>query len=285
MSIPKNHHYISQSHIKNFFNNHDEAIYLYDKESKRLFSKNTTKSIFSERNLNTKRNDDGTYDYCSIETELGKHFETDFPHWCEIVRNFIISEELDSEPTRNALQSLARYGLIAESRTPRNKKTIDEAMYKCLVEIFRDGLKSLPDELAKFFEFNEDVKYTNTGSYVEFANEVFEVMGELCFSIHIPKDKDDYFILPDFGAVRLRARINDHFNPYAKDIAYIGLPLSSKIYIHFFSGKLKVFPVKPGIHYRTSEEVELLNKANIEYAKQFIACEHSEYLKRFTADI
>jgi len=284
MSIPKNHHYISQGHIKNFFNHDEKAIYLYDKKSKRLFSKNTTKSIFSERNLNTKRNDDGTYDYSSIEAELNQYFEKDFPYWCKTVQDFVASEESDNDTAHDALHSLAGYGLIAESRTPRDKKIIDNAIYNGLTEIFGSGMENLPEELAKYFEFNEEVKYTNTGSYVEFANEVFEAMGDLFFSIEIPKGREDYFILPDFGAVMQRYRINDHFNPDAKDIAYIGLPLSSKMYIHFFSGKLKVFPVQPGIHFRTSGEVALLNKANYDYARQFIACENHEYLKKFTTD-
>ncbi len=51
MSTPKNHHYITQAHIRNFFNKEDKCIYLYDKKSKRFFTKNTSKSIFSEKNL------------------------------------------------------------------------------------------------------------------------------------------------------------------------------------------------------------------------------------------
>lgn len=67
MSTSKNHHYISQAHIKNFFNKQTNCIYLYDKRSKRFSTKNTSKSVFSEKNLNTKKNSSEDFDYSSIE--------------------------------------------------------------------------------------------------------------------------------------------------------------------------------------------------------------------------
>lgn len=283
MSIPKNHHYITQAHIRNFFNKEDKCIYLYDKKSKRFFTKNTSKSIFSEKNLNTKRNAIGDYDFSSIETELSQYFENDFPTHFDTIRQYIEEKNLTNE-VNNSLLSIASYGLIAELRTPRHKKHVDNTLYNGMKDIMSIATDELREGFERAFSFNEEVKYTNTINYKDFANKVLGAMGDLIFSIEIPKNKEDFYILSDFGAATTRERINDYFNPDAKDIAYIGLPLSSKIYIHFFSSKLKFFPRPPGIHYITSEQVYLLNKANFDYTNQFIACENTEYIKNFIQD-
>lgn len=149
----------------------------------------------------------------------------------------------------------------------------------------KDIMSIATDELRAGFErafsFNEEVKYTNTTNYKDFVSKVLGAMGDLIFSIEIPENKEDFYILSDFGAATTRERINDYFNPDAKDIAYIGLPLSSKIYIHFFSSKLKFIQRPPGIHHIDSNKVYLLNKANYDYTNQFTACESGEYLQSF----
>lgn len=149
---------------------------------------------------------------------------------------------------------------------------------KIIMEMGTDGLKA---GYKRFFDFDDEVKYSNSLNYIEFANKVIKAMGDLVFSIEIPQNKNDYFILPDFGAATMRARINNYFNPDAKDIAYIGLPLTSKLYLHFSSSKLEILPRPPGIHYIASEQVYMLNKANYNYAQKTIACENLEYLQNF----
>jgi hypothetical protein len=100
MSIPKNHHYISQAPIKNFFNKEKNEIYLFDKNQNRRFKKNRAKSIFSEKNLNTKRTKHDKYDYSIIEEELNQNFEKDFPGCVEIVKKLIkINKLYDSYKT------------------------------------------------------------------------------------------------------------------------------------------------------------------------------------------
>lgn len=278
MSVPKNHHYISQAHIKNFFNTEKNEIHLFDKIQNRHFKKNTTKSIFSEKNLNTKRLEDNTYDYSTIEEELNQNFEKDFPSCVEIVKNFIETKNLNDE-TQEALLYLSGYGLIAELRTPFRKKHTDDILKNGMKIIMEMGTDELKEGYKRFFGFDDEVKYSNSLNYIEFANNVIKAMGDLVLSIEIPQNENDYFILPDFGAATVRERINKHFNPDAKEIAYIGLPLTSKLYLHFCSSKLKILPKPPGIHYVTSEQVYMLNKANYEYARRTIACANIEYLQ------
>lgn len=280
MSTPKNHHYISQGHIKNFFDIKKNEIHLYDKQLSRYFIKNSSKSIFSEKNLNTKRDNGGNYDYSSIEAELNQYFEKDFPRWCKLVEKFVQDLKFDDQ-LNNAMLSLAGYGIISEFRTPTYKRRVDHAIYNGMKNFMGIATDDLRAGFEQAFNFNDEVKYTNIGNYTDLANKILKGMGQLRFSIEIPANENDYFILGDFGAATMRERINDYFNLDAEDIAYVGLALSSKIYIHFFSNKLRSFPRPPGISYATSEQVYLLNQANFKYAQKLIACENQLYLKSF----
>jgi hypothetical protein len=123
MNTPKNHHYITQAHIKNFFNKQTKCICLYHKRSKRFFTKNISKSTFSEKKLNTKTNASGGYDYSSIEIELSQYFEKDFPSHFNIIKQYIEEKDLSND-VNNSLLALASYGLIAELRTPRHKSIL-----------------------------------------------------------------------------------------------------------------------------------------------------------------
>lgn len=53
----------------------------------------------------------------------------------------------------------------------------------------------------------------------------------------------------------MRGRINNYFNPYALDRIYIGLPLTSKLYLHLSSSKLKILLRASEIHSITNEQV------------------------------
>lgn len=282
MSIPKNHHYISQIHIKNFFNNQKKEIYLYDKELENCFTKNTTKSIFSEKNLNTKHIDN-TLDYSSIEKDLNDNFEKDFGSNFNIVKNFI-SDHNFNENVEDAILYFAKYGVISELRTPFRKKHADNAIFNGMSVIMEMGDENLKKEFLDYFTFNDERKYTNAIDYNEFAHKVLKAMGEIMYIIEIPENENDYFFLPDFGAATRREKINTYFNPDVKEIAYIGLPLSSKIYIHFYSRKLKNVNYSQ-IRSISSEQVYLLNKANLDYSNKLVACENFNYLSDFTKRI
>src|SRR5258706_10216484 len=78
MRIPFNHHFVSQCQIRNFFNKRDKAIYLYDKRKDNLYSRPSTKSVFSEPGLNSKLTDDDTIDHESIEQDIKTNFEDAF---------------------------------------------------------------------------------------------------------------------------------------------------------------------------------------------------------------
>ena len=108
-------------------------------------------------------------------------------------------------------------------------------------------------------------------------------MGDLIFMIEIPKSDTDYFLIPDIAGATSREKINKYFNPDVREIAYIGLPLSSKIFIHFYSDKLFLNKKKVSsiIAYVDSEDVNILNKKNYDYSQSKIACENKKFLEDF----
>lgn len=283
MSIPKNHHYISQVHIKNFFNNHNNEIYIYDKLNFNIFSKRTTKSIFSEKNLNTKRFIDGNIDYQTIENELNLYFEKDFKKNYLLIQD-LIKTQCITEEINQALLYFARYGIIAQKRHPKHKQNTDEIISKSLGHLYEWYSDELKKQYDEFFNFTEEVKYTNTLKYKEIADKILNTMGDLIFVISIPENSNDFFFLPDYGASTTKDKINTYFNPDIKDISFISLPLSSKIYINFYSKKLINRPLGSYLEFISEEQVNFLNKANFDYCNKFIACENREYLEKFIKD-
>lgn len=280
MSVPKNHHYISQIHIKNFFNKHDGSIYLYDKHQNNIFKSNGTRNIFSERNLNTKRVSEHDIDYTSIENELNDKFEKDFNRHLQIVNNFIDSKKY-TEELEEALIYFVRYGVIGEFRTPHFKKCMDDGIFNGMKDIMEHAVDDLKEDFFKAFNFDSEVKYTNTNNYKELAEEIIEAMGEISWILSIPKNNDDYFLLGDFGAATVRDKINVYFNPDVEEIAYIGLALSSKVYLQLFSNKWSQSPQTSMINALDSTPIYNINKANFIYSRKFLACENENYLKTF----
>ena len=284
MSVPQNHHIISKVHIKNFFNKSEGKIYVYDKCEKNIFFKITLKSLFSEKYSNS-RFSDGEMDHETLEKELNDFFEKDFAKNVSIVQHFI-SNNNQNEELINALLYFVKYGIIAEMRTPKYKKEVDKAFFgtlKGLSEMFAPELKA---DFEKSIEFQNYVKYSNLTSYLEIADEVFEKMGDLRYEILVA-DEFNYFFIPDFGAATQRDKINEYFNPDIKEIAYVGLALTSKIFINFFSTKLyknKTLPSSTIIHCDFNA-VEYYNRLNLRYCQCKVASENEEYLKDFVERI
>lgn len=280
MSLPKNHHIVSKVHIKNFFNKGEGKIYIYDKLKKNIFFKSTLKSLFSEEHSNS-RFSDRSIDCQTLEKELNDFFEKDFAKNVLIIQDFISNESFNEE-VNNAFLYFVKYGIIAEMRTPRHKQKVDEAVFgtlKGLSEMFSPELKA---DFEKTIEFQNHVKYSNLTSYLEIADEVLEKMGDLRYEVLVA-DEFNYFFIPDFGAATQRDKINEYFNPDIKEIAYVGLALTSKICINFFSTKLyKNRQIPPSLVIDCDfNEVEKYNLLNLRYCQSKVASENEEYLKGF----
>lgn len=281
MSIPKNHHYVSQVHLKNFFNVDKGEIYIYDKDKRNFYSKKSTKTIFSEKYSNS-RYIDGKLDHKSLEDDLNEHFEKDFSKHYESITSFV-SNRIWCEEAQKALIYIAKYGIIADFRTPRYKQHFEESFYSGFKEISQNATPELKDEIDKMFDYKNGVQYMNVVEYSNIADKILDLMGDLIFMIQVPKDDTDYFLIPDIAAATAREKINKYFNPDIEEIAYIGIPLSSKIYIHYYSEKLFAGKKKPNsnITFIDSEKVNTLNINNLEYSQSKIACENKKFLNDF----
>ena len=276
MSIPRNHHYISQVHIKHFFNEIGE-IYLYNKTSELYQIKKSSKRIFSEKDLNTIFYHNAN-DYDLIEGELNEFFEKDFDLHFGNIENLLIDKEVSLDVQKSILY-LARYGAIAILRTPNYKKKLTNEFLDIFQSITKISDEKLESSFNNFFDIKGDSKYLHSGSLLETGNNTILKMGLIYFTIEVPENEDDYFFLPDFGASTIRDFNVPNFDPYPKEISYIGLPLSSKIYIHFYSERTLEQNCKFGKI--NSNQVYQLNKANYDYANEIVACENLTYLENF----
>lgn len=281
MSTPKNHHFVSQVHIKNFFNTEENKIFVYDKIKRNHYYKTTTKTLFSEIGSNS-RYLDGEVDHESLEKDLNDYFEKDFAINTQLVKNFVQNKELNQE-VENALIYFAKYGIIGDMRTPRFKKSMDDTFFKAFKMISENATPELKTQIDQMFEYKDNVNYSNILDYSEGVEQIIELMGNLIFEVVIPINDNDFFLIPDFAAATARAKINEYFNPDIEEIAYIGIALTSKIYIHFHSEKLfKGKEIPPSvIRHCLPEEVEITNKSNFAYCQDKVACENESYLKRF----
>lgn len=277
MSQPKNHHYISQTHIKKFFNQNSKKIYIYDKRYRTIKLKLSSKKIFSEENLNTMLAEDG-FDYKTVENHLNINFENDFNQHFSSIHKYLETEQIQEE-TKRSLIFFAKYAAIGNSRNPEYKKEIDDLIFNSLQPYYDASTMEQKKEFYKHFRPFGDKKYSNFPNDLEIAEGILKRMGKINFIIFVPENIDDYFILPDYCSLTIREKINTYFNPDIREISIIGFPLSSKIYIEFYSEKSCNSPEVSGILKITSKEIQSINQASLILANKIVACEDKTYLE------
>lgn len=281
MSIPKNHHFVSQCHIKNFFNDKEGKLFLYDLKLDNFFFRTTTKSVFSEANSNTTISA-GILDYSSLEKELKDEFEDKFAYSYQQLIKLVMNPQSPKGVWREHLLNLVRYGAAGELRPPEYKVSMDISIQNLLFNIIlpnaaeplRQQFQQLKDDLSQ-------VKHHNRISYAKFADRV--ILGMEPFFVEIIViTTNDHFLLPDRPSITSRAKINNYFNPDIQEIAIIGIPLSSKVYLNVVSkavreGKDSVILIRE----QNRSLAHNINKQLLMRAYKQIACESEGYLKAF----
>ncbi len=286
MSTPRNHHHVSVCQIQNFWNEDEDNIWLYDKELNNFYYKKTLKSVFSERDSNS-RMDDEVVDHITLEHELRDFFETPFTPSYKRLESLVFGIAKENKELRSDLMTLARYGIAGLLRPPSKKKETDDALknifFKELYDLSTDELKEQFDELKKTVFAS---KYSNTLNYTDFVDTVLEKMGDLFFEVYIIQSDNHFFLLPDKPSFGAREKINEYFNPDIKEYAKIGVPLSSKIFLHAESKKLR--NEKDKVFFITESNIDFLNQLNsnlIDLADKAVACESEVYLRDFIQNI
>src|SRR5690242_17366351 len=128
MSEPINHHYVSRCQSNRFFNQTDKKIYVLDKATLTIKPKQTTKTLFSEDDSNTRANDDLSTDRRFLETDLKSVFEDHYDRHVGIVMELVKDPSRPPVNFRDSLIALAKFGSIGEIRHPLNKRKIDDAI-------------------------------------------------------------------------------------------------------------------------------------------------------------
>ena len=283
MSIPINHHYVSRCQSDNFFDDKNGQIFVLSRESNEIKRKTSTKRLFSEDHANSKTTGNLDIDSESLEKNLKDNYED---HYCNNVN--ILKRALDDPDNppvdfRNALENLTKFGIIGEARNPNNKRINDENFSKVLFgQIFPYAASELKRDLEELKERLDKTKYSNAITYSEFADDVFSLMGGInirLYQILI----DRYFLLPDVSSVHKREKINEYFNPDVKEIALVGIPLSSKLFLH--SQSVKLGKLTDSFQKIQNEEfpgiIEKLNYGLYTGSYKEVACENYDYLIKF----
>jgi hypothetical protein len=280
MSTPKNHHYVSQRHIKNFFNKERRQIFYYDKELDRFGSKLTTKSIFSE-DFSNSRVIDGEVDHKALEDDLNIHFENDFE------RNYLAVKAIIANPNlfsvhQAALESLTKLAIASILRHPSDKANFDNQINDQLMEkVYPDATPELKAWLDNMFDDLSKVKYSNAVGYSEISDGVFDLMGRISYTI-IEIDTFDYFLLPDRYAITHRVMENPE-SSLNHVVALVGIPLSSKIFLTTASERLGLEKGNRVLKISDNKRdiIKKINDELYEGTVKTIACESEDYLYSF----
>lgn len=286
MSTPRNHHHVSICQIQNFWNDDEDKIWLYDKELNNFYYKKTAKSVFSERDANS-RMEEEVVNHHTLEHELRDFFETPFTPSYKRLESLVFGITKENKEIRSDLMALTRYGIAGLLRPPSEKKQTDDMLknifFKELYNLSTDELKEQFDGLKKTV-FGS--KYSNTLNYTDFVDSVIDKMGDLFFEVFIIQSDNHFFLLPDKPSFGAREKINEYFNPDIKEYAKIGIPLSSKIFLHAESRKLR--NEKDKVFFITESNIDFLNQLNlnlINLADKAVACESEKYLRDFIQKI
>ena len=300
MSIPRNHHYVSQVLSKKFMSP-DGKIFKFNKkvETRRFETKTSTRNLFSERNLNSKRDFDGNIDHSSVEMLLNQNFENDFNSHYDIVieaTNADVDEGSplpNSEEVMESLEYLVGMGLIDQARHPKRIKESNRAIWGTLLKIAEHATEELKTQI--YTSYNGFTGITNK-TPIDFRllkDEFLELMGDVTLSINIAHD-GEFFLLPNCTAAIIRVKLPDdiidgkvYINP-SEPIASVLMPLNSRVLITITSDR--IIPDKPSIYGHGIYQLERhltreFNKRIIERSIEEVIYENEKYLKSIVEEI
>ncbi len=258
MQEHSNHHFVSQCHLKEFFNNEEGHIYLYDKQRNNHYKNSGTKRIFSEKDLNAKLLDDKV-DRRTMEIELQVLFEDDFAKHLAIVKQF----HKDHQAIEEAYWEMNHLGLMAlvgEYRNPAYKSGLDAA------------LDSLKLNFTGSAEPDLKIKYQNLHGYIDVASKLLADMDPITYAI-VSIETDEHFILPDTSAFLVREHLN------VGHVMQFGLPLTDKLFLLGRSSRMGNYPTT--LVRITKQESQLLLQINsdlINFAYKTVACRDKVFL-------
>ena len=279
MSVPKNHHYVSQCQIKKFFNKEEGKVYVYNKETKRIQYRRSSEKLYSEDESNS-RFINNKIDHQTLEDDLNKHFEHDFNKHFQMLEEAINIKSFTPE-FKDAVSFFTKYGIAGYIRPPSKKSELDNKLKSSLLKVYGET----SNEGKHILDLFSQTKHSNKIIYSEFSEKVYSAMGDVNAVLYSIVS-DDFFLLPDLPSITKREKINEYFNPDVKEIAMVGIPLSSKIFLNAESSKYRKYNDR--ISYLSAKRTSVINRINYSlylHAHKEVACENKKYLENFIQNI
>lgn len=265
MSKPVNHHFVSQCHLREFFDFDSKRIYLYDKIRSNLYRKNGTRYIFSMDYLNNRLINDEV-DQESMELELRVMFEDNFSKHLQSVKRIYNDHSLVGD-AYNDLNYLALMALVGEYRNPEYKQGLDGVF-----DSMDEQLKIRGGKISKKTK-NELIPYSNQKGYIDVAFLMLEKMDPITFAI-VSIKSDDHFIIPDTSGFLVRSNFD------TGQVVQFGLPVSDKLFILGRSAVMGLYPTTlVEINDNNDDLVFKINSDLINYSYQTVACKDEIFLR------
>jgi hypothetical protein len=283
MSIPRNHHYVSQVLIRKFIDNFNN-LYTYSKEGSCFEEKILTRFDFAEKDLNSTINKYGEVDHSTVEETLNRHIETDFNTHYDKIITAITTENYSDINT--AMEYLMRMGAVGDMRTPQHQIESQNSILGTFRMLYEHSSDEIKAQIEQFENHTSGIKNKLPIDYKEISDKILEIMGEKIYSI-LKSPINDYFFLPDCSSVVIRSQLEEDtilngellLNP-SRPIGTIIFPINSKVVI--VAQSAKICPQKShGIYDLSSETVAGYNKMFLDAARDKVICQDKDYLKHF----
>lgn len=277
MSTPINHHYVSQCHQREFFNKDTGFIYVYDKEVKNYYKKQTTKSLFSSDLLNSKQELEAV-DHTSLETELKILFEDDFKRHIERVKAFVIEQD-NLQEMYETLGWLTLMGILGQIRHPRFKEQLTELLRKMGGDVMSLSTGISKERITQMLKDQLRTPYDNRLSYINTALRILERMEPMEYILY-SIECDAHFILPDTSCFQIRGQLKSYPNNLVNEITQIGTPLTDKIFLMSNSSLLRLG--ENGIQFIREGDEAIATDINTDlfhFAYKAVACKDEKYLR------
>lgn len=284
MSIPRNHHYVSQVLIKKFLNP-DKKICIYSKKENSIETKILERKDFAERDLNSIISEENTVDHKSIEDNLNENFERDFNKHYESLFQSIENDNLDL--FTKSIKFLIKLGIIGDMRTREHQLESQQAILGgigSLYEIFTDELKA---EYSSFINQISSVKNKLPINYSELADGILDTIGDACYCV-FKASENHHFLLPDNTSITHRSKIDPNIETedgktlvsLSKPITMIIYPINNKTIIVVKSKKMEGENLS-GV-FQLSEKTTIdYNLSFIRNSRDKVICGNENYLKDF----
>jgi hypothetical protein len=287
MSVPKNHHYLSQVLLKKFLDSEGRLNY-YSKSEKRIINKEYSRFDFAESFLNSIITNEGEIDHKTVEDNLNHHFESGFNKHYESL--FRALKQNDHSLITSSISYLIRMGIIGDMRTPQNQIETHEVIFGALRQISLLGDKDLQHEFEDFLLSVSHVKNKLPVDYKNLTEGIEELMGECIYSLFIA-NQNDFFFLPDNTSVVIRSKLEPDIVFNGEILESMSMPIATIIYpidSHnvIVAQSTKICPQENhGIYNLSSKVVSTYNRMFLDSSRDKVICESPDYLKEFISNV